>query len=196
MRKDQQVVAVVLLLLTIAAAPFVDKLVDRLYDIPSKPPQAPKIAEAPPQPVPEPPKPEPPKKVSQAQTFTIKGIGNYAVKVAQSFDGGPGWDTIRMEGAGWISLDGDQIRNIEMFKVKNGRQNMVYIYAKGVNSLDGGSIVVEGDEIVDIVWLDADILWDKPVSDLGYRHYSGITGRGKRVTVSVSQDTKVKMGND
>lgn len=196
MKKNQQIAAVVLLLLTIAAAPLVDKMIDRLYDNPGKPPaEPPKIAEAPPQPVPEPLKPEPPKKETQAQVFTIKGRGNYAVKVKESFDGGPGWDTIKMEGAGWISLDGVQIRNIEMFKVKNGRQNMVYIYANGVNSLDEGSIVVEG-EIVDTVWLDADILWDKPVTDMGYRHYNGITGRSKRVTVSVSPDIRVKMGND
>ena len=135
----------------------------------------------------------PPKATSRGGDSIIIGGGSSVRDnvVSGMLRGGSGGDSLTIDGPGWASVDGAHVASIEIFKLKNGQQNLIYFYAAGLATLDGGLAVVEGDAGADTVWLDRAILWTGPVAEGGFQRFDGSDGQGGSFSVSVTKGVTV-----
>jgi hypothetical protein len=76
--------------------------------------------------------------------FIVSGTSAAQRAVPIQFDGNAGIDTLKVDGPGYVDLDGVSIARIEIVDLRNGAQNALNALTAGLVTLDTGHVVVVG----------------------------------------------------
>lgn len=127
--------------------------------------------------------------------FIISGALSAENEIRFGIIGGGGIDTLKVDGAGYITLNGGSITGVEILDLRNDAPNVVKMFVQGFGGLDRGHLLVIGDA-QDTVFLDSCLKWDAPVAvDEGREVYARHDARdeaGNTASVSVTKGVRVE----
>ncbi|MEM7507014.1 MAG: hypothetical protein AAF415_09710 [Pseudomonadota bacterium] len=122
------------------------------------------------------------------------------------FNGGGGFDTIFISGAGYAVLDGAQIVSLELVNLQNDLPNDLYVLEAYFFETETNAVMIWGDRDLDVVHLDGCLSWSLPelvwsAPDPDRRHQSlpdrwrlrGRSTPGSEVVVDISTGTRVEI---
>ena len=104
---------------------------------------------------------KPPPEASRKVSFS--SVAASAPLKGGVIDGAGGVDTVSVDSADSIWIDGVHVVSVEKYALKNGKANAITILAPGLQKLEKDQLEIEGDPKLDSVTLDGCLTWSKKI---------------------------------